>query len=353
MLALEVEYLMGRVLAAGHNDRREVEWPPHPSRLYSALVAAYKECELGDEARTALEWLEALPAPDIYAQPPQHDEFVRDVADLFVPVNDHESDEKSGYWSGRVSRYDLLTQRIARLRDALSRLGGLDQENGKGEDIKQVARLVQETVNERGLGIETAKKKSFLKQVEELLENPCATEARRIVGNVLSELFESRQELLKAALGIFPDQRDRQLRWFPAFAPADHRVWFTWNGGPYAEHYVQALQRVAENVPYLGHSMSPVRVRVKDSAPAPTQIPDPKGRIMLRTIGPGRLRHLEHVYELRKANAMIQPHLGHVTRYRVATHLKAAMPASVFRQALVFRRIDGPSLFCPWNPLPS
>ncbi len=46
MLALEIEYLMGRVLAATREDRRTVEWP-HPSRLFSALVAAYQECDLG------------------------------------------------------------------------------------------------------------------------------------------------------------------------------------------------------------------------------------------------------------------------------------------------------------------
>ena len=56
MLALEVEYLMGRVLASTRGDRRAVEWPPHPSRLFSAFVAAYKECDLGEHARAAVSY---------------------------------------------------------------------------------------------------------------------------------------------------------------------------------------------------------------------------------------------------------------------------------------------------------
>lgn len=89
MLAMEVEYLMGRVLASQYNDRRAVEWPPHPARLFAALVAAYEECELDNEAKQALEWLEALPEPSIYANPPENEGWVRDVYNIFVPANDN------------------------------------------------------------------------------------------------------------------------------------------------------------------------------------------------------------------------------------------------------------------------
>ena len=42
MLALRVEYLTGVCMATKHDDasRASPEWPPHPDRLYSALVAA-------------------------------------------------------------------------------------------------------------------------------------------------------------------------------------------------------------------------------------------------------------------------------------------------------------------------
>src|SRR5262245_25082568 len=88
MFVVEVEYLMGRVLASSHNDRTAVEWPPHPARLFSALVAAYEECDLGDNARASLEWLETLPEPVICAKPPEHEGSVRDAHEVFVPVND-------------------------------------------------------------------------------------------------------------------------------------------------------------------------------------------------------------------------------------------------------------------------
>lgn len=95
MLAVEVEYLMGRVIASCHDDRRKVEWPPHPARLFAALVAAFKECELSETVRKALQWLEALPEPGIYANPPEHKGLGRDVHDVFVPVNDPKKNTKS------------------------------------------------------------------------------------------------------------------------------------------------------------------------------------------------------------------------------------------------------------------
>ena len=43
MLTLEVEFLLGRYAAADFRDREQPEWPPHPARLFSALVAAAYE----------------------------------------------------------------------------------------------------------------------------------------------------------------------------------------------------------------------------------------------------------------------------------------------------------------------
>lgn len=67
MFIVEVEYLMGRVYAADFRDSATPEWPPHPSRFYSALVAALHD-ESGDGSeRVALEWLSAQGAPSIAA----------------------------------------------------------------------------------------------------------------------------------------------------------------------------------------------------------------------------------------------------------------------------------------------
>lgn len=90
MFALEVEFLTGRAVATERHKREEAEWPPHPGRLFSALVdAAFQAVsddgsELPGDVRKALEWLERLPPPALAAGPAQR----RDVVQAFVPVND-------------------------------------------------------------------------------------------------------------------------------------------------------------------------------------------------------------------------------------------------------------------------
>ena len=41
MLTVEVDFLTGRYVAARHDDRNAPEWPPHPARFFSALVAEW------------------------------------------------------------------------------------------------------------------------------------------------------------------------------------------------------------------------------------------------------------------------------------------------------------------------
>lgn len=73
MLAISLEYLLGRAYATAHTDYRLPEWPPHPARIFYALVAAYHEtCGPEDPMspsmeRQALLWLEALAPPTVYA----------------------------------------------------------------------------------------------------------------------------------------------------------------------------------------------------------------------------------------------------------------------------------------------
>jgi CRISPR-associated protein Csb2 len=85
MLIFRVEYLTGRAAATAYNDRDAAEWPPHPARLFSALVATYAENDVPDEAeRNALLWLEQADAPGIAAP----DATERKAVTHFVPVND-------------------------------------------------------------------------------------------------------------------------------------------------------------------------------------------------------------------------------------------------------------------------
>ena len=90
MLALRVSYLTGRVYSAAFEDgdaKAEPEWPPHPSRLFSALTAAWGEGGAEDDLRTALEWLEGQAAPAVFAG----GHTPRKLVQAFVPVNDAET----------------------------------------------------------------------------------------------------------------------------------------------------------------------------------------------------------------------------------------------------------------------
>jgi CRISPR-associated protein Csb2 len=87
MFALRVTYLTGRVYSAAFDDgddKAEPEWPPHPSRLFSALVSAWGDGGAEEELRPALEWLENQEAPEIHAGSCT----VRKLVKPFVPVND-------------------------------------------------------------------------------------------------------------------------------------------------------------------------------------------------------------------------------------------------------------------------
>lgn len=62
-LVLTIELLTGSYDAAQADDRTRAEWPPHPARLFCALVAAARS----EADREALRWLETQPAPVIVA----------------------------------------------------------------------------------------------------------------------------------------------------------------------------------------------------------------------------------------------------------------------------------------------
>lgn len=64
-LVIDIELISGRYDAAGAGDRDAAEWPPHPSRVFCALVASARS----DADREALRWLERQPAPVVQASP--------------------------------------------------------------------------------------------------------------------------------------------------------------------------------------------------------------------------------------------------------------------------------------------
>lgn len=85
--SIAVRYLNGWAMATHPTDRERAEWPPHPDRLFMALVAAAAEDFGFDDA---LRYIERQPPPGIAASEAEQ----RDVVTSYVPVNDPEITRK-------------------------------------------------------------------------------------------------------------------------------------------------------------------------------------------------------------------------------------------------------------------
>jgi len=262
-LVVEVEMLMGRYVAKDYfGGHHEPEWPPHPDRLFSALAAAYFECNLGEVEREALEWLETLTPPCIVADPATlgaEPTCRRHVVTTHVPVND-------------------VT---------------LPSRSRKGYSDKQA----------------------------------------------------------KQAFALLPTHRSRKARTFPTVVPVRPVLAFVWHGVECPPERFDALQRIAREVTYLGHSSTPVRVTARLTAepPAPSLVPDQSsGPIVLRGIFRGRLRDLAETYQFAwQASRPERPRPGPFWRYRVyaQTNSPQAGGGTVFSPNLiVFQRTEGSDL---------
>jgi CRISPR-associated protein Csb2 len=84
MFALGIRYLQG-IAVGSHGEHGHVEWPPHPARVFMAMVAAHYQTGADAAERAALRWLEELPdPPEIHAP----DAEPCGVVTQYVPVND-------------------------------------------------------------------------------------------------------------------------------------------------------------------------------------------------------------------------------------------------------------------------
>jgi CRISPR-associated protein Csb2 len=105
VLTLELELLTGAYRAA-LPDGSGAEWPPHPERVFSALVQAWGDGGQDDREREALEWLEALSPPAIEASARVGADgrarvASRDAPVVFVPPNDPRGDQIEVLPAGR------------------------------------------------------------------------------------------------------------------------------------------------------------------------------------------------------------------------------------------------------------
>lgn len=107
MLVLEIEYLQGVSYAAKYNRPDEPEWPPHPDRVFMALVDAWGTSGRSDADADALRWLESQGPPEIAAP----EASPRSRFKNFVPTSSNEA-QNLGYLD--ASNLLQITQSVVR-----------------------------------------------------------------------------------------------------------------------------------------------------------------------------------------------------------------------------------------------
>src|SRR5262245_24915685 len=94
MFAIGLDLLMRRAILSRWDSReslgnsREPEWPPHPDRVFMALIAAWGEAGEDADQRDALQSLENLDAPSLAVPLTVSN---RSAITSYVPVNDDSS----------------------------------------------------------------------------------------------------------------------------------------------------------------------------------------------------------------------------------------------------------------------
>ena len=282
MLTLRIELLTGRYVASAYNDRSRPEWPPHPARVFSALVDTHYDGHATANERDALEWLESQPAPTLAFS----NESRRSVKTHYVPVND----------KALSDRAVLVTAWAKVLSHDLS-----DSARAKAE-----ARLA-------------------------------ATYAK-----VSSEEAVLPKKFREDLAHVLPQSRTRQARLFPSVTPEDPFVELTWSAEPAVEIRT-ALDCLARRLVRVGHSSSLVAARWVDECATPRWIPDDTGSHQVRWVGPGQLSALDELYAAAPfSEQRVMPYV--VARYR-SKPLRAQPRTTKFSPTfVVLRRVSGPRI---------
>ena len=262
MFAVVVELLAGRYAAMAYNDRDRVEWPPHPARLFSALVATWGEDDphspRGQAERTALEWLEQQSPPEIIADRVE-DAGMRTVVPVFVPVNDeHEVQE--------VSR--------SKLEEAIAAGASLDGK-AKAKAEKDLEKLRKKLLDDTQKSIAVPMK--FGKEP-------------------------------KLGVRVLPEGRGRQPRTFPVAYPKTPRFTFVWPDATPTPDTVQVLSGLLSRLVRVGHSSSQVHVSVATEASVDAQReaqqtfrPDEQaGEHVVRWVDKGQVARLCAAFDLHR-----------------------------------------------------
>lgn len=253
MFGIEVTFLTGRYIASSYNNRKKAEWPPHPARMYSALVAEYAEAGFMLQEKKALEWLESLDHPEIHAPLA----VPRNVVGNFVPVNDAAivSIKKNSQLANEIEELTIKIQEMANSNDRLIKI---DRVKKKRERRLEYANSI------------------WIRGTDNT--NP------------------------ESAVNMLPDQRVKQLRHFPSSTPESPKVTFIWQG-ECSQSIEHSLGNLLSRVTRLGHSSSLVSCRITDRPPKANYKPSDlsRGMLSIRGIRPGQLTELERQHKNHQA----------------------------------------------------
>lgn len=308
MLALTIELLGGNYIATAYNDRERGEWPPHPARLFSALLATWAEgdpeSEAGSVELRALRWLELQRAPEILASPTARTSF-RTTVPVFVPVND----------VGVVAPPDRT-----RLAEAEAQLAETNDPKARAKLEKAVAKLASQYAAAMAKSI--AAPKRFGKSD----------------GEAADKLFE---------------RRTKQPRTFPTAVPEHPCVGFVWKDCEVPSELLPGFERLTSRLVRLGHSSSIIRCdlaaeSVIESLEARTAayVPDGEdGDLIIRWVSEGQVDRLRAAFEHhRETEPRVLP--AKFVRYREGRSLQHERPVSTTfsDEPIILARVDGPRL---------
>lgn len=244
MFALEVQFLTGRYVATAHDDRDDSEWPPHPARLFSAMVAEWGSAEEVDsEEQALLARLETLPPPAIAAS----GAVSRSVVTHYVPIND-----------ANVTG-EALWRRSQQVEQAIAALAA--------PQLTDKQRLAAE------------KRLAAARDVADLV----ATSARK-------------------GSSTLPADRGRQARTYPSVTPEHPVVTYIWPQACLSAGERGVLDGLLARVTRLGHSSSLVSCRLTDADVEPTLVPRTDGNVRLRGVSAGQFDALVSEYRLHQGS---------------------------------------------------
>ncbi|HVS14906.1 MAG TPA: type I-U CRISPR-associated protein Csb2 [Thermoanaerobaculia bacterium] len=300
MIAIDVELLTGRYVATSFNDRSRPEWPPHPARLFSALVAtAADHCDVSELERRALEWLEQQGPPRVIAS----DADPRSVMTTYVPNN---TNRVLADWSSHEDRLDAARAELeAAERDADTKARRRAKKAAEKAEAKLAERLASIVADD---------------------------------GRFNRSAGENANEML-------PDHRGKQAKTLPSVAPPEPCIRYEWPGASPDDETRAALDALVRRMVRLGHSSSLVACRVLDGETnghnprLETWVPTDEGGTILRTVTPGQLTRLEHAHARhRGVDPRVLP--AEHQAYRRASELATgAAPQTVFGEWIVLREV--------------